>query len=144
MRVRSLTGIIPVLMVLVLGATASHLLHRPTRTETLLNMPELAAVLAALFLTNQLLNHVMRAGFHNEEAARRTRVLGLFLIFGLPVFTLVESLIRTARQADAEMFSWFGNWNIGGWPLIGGIVLLVFSTALRESAEMAADIEGTV
>ncbi|TWP47909.1 DUF2975 domain-containing protein [Lentzea tibetensis] len=144
MKARSLTGVIPVLMVVVLLSTLSQLLHGPSRTETLLNLPELAAALVALFLANQLLNHVTRTGFHNEEAARRTRVLGLFLIFGWPLFTLMESLIRTARQVDAETFSWFGSWHIGGWPFIGGVVLLVFSTALRESAEMAAEIEGTV
>ncbi|PSL51468.1 hypothetical protein B0I31_121101 [Saccharothrix carnea] len=104
---------------------------------------------AALLLLVLLLRDAARRGIYTTETATTVRHLGHYLLWVLPTVAMVESIARTtlvhaAVTFDAGFLAFFGEWEAPWWAVITGIALLSLAKIMRTSAEMRADLEGTV
>ncbi len=111
--------------------------------------PVSLAQAAALLLLVLLLRNAARHGVYTAETATGVRHLGHYLLWVLPTVAMVESIARTtlvhaAVTFDAGFMSFFGEWEAPWWAVITGMALLSLAKIMRTSAEMRADLEGTV
>ncbi|GAB3006537.1 hypothetical protein [Saccharothrix stipae] len=107
------------------------------------------AQLAALLLLVKLLRDAARHGIHTVGTAAGVHRLGHYLLWVLPAAAMVESVARTtlvhaAVTFDAGFLSFFGDWEAPWWAVITGLGLLSLAKIMWTSAEMRADLEGTV
>ncbi|MFE9746463.1 hypothetical protein ACFYOT_16305 [Saccharothrix saharensis] len=96
-----------------------------------------------------LLKRAAHDGVHTVDTAVRVRRLGHYLLWVILGATWVESIARTtlvhaAVTYDAGALSFFGEWDIPWWAVVTGAGLLTLAKIMRTSAEMRADLEGTV
>lgn len=96
-----------------------------------------------------VLKRAAREGVHNFDTAVRVRRLGHCVLWAIPGATLVESIARTTLvhagvTFDAGALVFFGEWDIPWWAVVTGAGLLTLAKIMRDSAEMRADLEGTV
>ncbi|MFD0206802.1 MULTISPECIES: hypothetical protein [Saccharothrix] len=104
---------------------------------------------AALLLLVLLLRNAARHGIYTAETAAGVRHLGHYLLWVLPTVAMVESIARTTLvhasvTFDAGFMAFFGEWEAPWWAVITGMALLSLAKIMRTSAEMRADLEGTV
>ncbi|MFI9006862.1 hypothetical protein ACIGNX_06495 [Actinosynnema sp. NPDC053489] len=117
--------------------------------SALTDAPTPLAQLAGLFLLVKLLRDAARDGIHTDGTAAGVHRLGLYLLWVLPAAAMVESIARTtlvhaAVTFDAGFLSFFGEWEAPWWAVVTGLALLSLAKILRTSAEMRAELEGTV
>ncbi|MFJ6675869.1 hypothetical protein ACIQMJ_32605 [Actinosynnema sp. NPDC091369] len=96
-----------------------------------------------------LIKHATHEGIHTVGTAVRVRRLGHCLVWAVLGATWVESIARTtlvhaAVTYDAGALSFFGEWDVPWWAVVTGAGLLTLAKIMRRSADMRADLEGTV
>lgn len=117
--------------------------------EFLQYAPSSFAYFGGLVLLMTMLNQATREGIHTFGTAAGVGHLGRYLLCVLPVATLLDSiahstLVHLAVTFDAGEFLFFGAWDVPWWAIITGTGLLSLAKIMRSSAEMRADLEGTV
>ena len=90
-----------------------------------------------------------RDGVYTAAFARLLLTLGWWLLAGGLVATMAQALAR--MDLLSRLVTWHVNW--GQWPAVWavswpvvwiGLGLIVFARIMRISAEMRADLEGTI
>ncbi|TQM80934.1 hypothetical protein FHX81_3289 [Saccharothrix saharensis] len=111
--------------------------------------PSWFAYAALFFLLMRLLERAFEEGIHTAATSDRLRRLGWFTLLALPLVTLVEALVRTLllRRAvtfDVPLGEFLFDWSVPWWAVVTGVGLLSLAKIMRTSADMRADLEGTV
>ena len=105
--------------------------------------------LGALYLAMRLARAAARDGVYTAAFAWLLLALGWWLLAGGLVATMAEALAR--MDLLSRLVTWHVDW--GQWPVVWsvswpvvwiGLGLIVFARIMRISAEMRADLEGTV
>ena len=105
--------------------------------------------LGALYLAMRLARAAARDGVYTAAFARLLLTLGWWLLAGGLVATMAQALAR--MDLLSRLVTWHVNW--GQWPAVWavswpvvwiGLGLIVFARIMRISAEMRADLEGTI
>lgn len=130
-----------------------YCLTEPTAGDRVLGVfdgaPSWFAYAALFFLLMRLLERASEEGIHTAATADRLRRLGWFTILVLPVVTLVEALVRTqllrhAVTFDVSVGEFVFDWSLPWWAVVTGVGLRSLAKIMRTSADMRADLEGTV
>jgi hypothetical protein len=105
--------------------------------------------LGALYLAMRLTRAAARDGVYTAQAARLVLILGWWLLAGGLVATVAEAFARV--NLLAQLVTWpvdWGQWPVAwsvSWPVVLiGLGLIIFARIMRVSADMRADLEGTV
>ena len=105
--------------------------------------------LGALYLAMRLTRAAARDGVYTARAARLVLILGWWLLAGGLVATVAEAFARV--NLLAQLVTWpvdWGQWPVAwsvSWPVVLiGLGLIIFARIMRVSADMRADLEGTV
>jgi hypothetical protein len=116
------------------------------------HLPSLLFFMGVMLLIRRTLGAAEANGIYTPATANRIRALGWFLIVGVFVVPVVETLARSGVMASrlpyANWTSGFHLWN-DVFPfsipvLLTGIGLITFARIMRIGAMMRADLEGTV
>jgi hypothetical protein len=105
--------------------------------------------LGALYLAMRLARAAARDGVYTTAFARLLLTLGWWLLAGGLVATMAEALAR--MDLLSRLVTWhvgWGQWPVAwsvSWPVVWiGLGLIIFARIMRISAEMRADLEGTI
>jgi hypothetical protein len=102
-----------------------------------------------LYLAMGLARTAARDGVYTAQAARLVLILGWWLLAGGLVATVTEAfarlnLIGLLVTWPVDWVHWPASWGVS-WPVEWfGLGLIVFARVMRVSADMRADLEGTV
>ncbi|MER5268963.1 DUF2975 domain-containing protein [Actinosynnema sp. NPDC002837] len=130
-----------------------YCLHDPGLPERVLGVLDGAltwfAYAVLFFLLMRLLERAASEGVHTAATADRLRRLGWFTLVAMPVVTSAEAVVRLLllRQAvtfDVPLVEFLFDWSVPWWAVVTGVGLLTLGKIMRTSAEMRADLEGTV
>ncbi|MCE6993205.1 hypothetical protein LZG04_00025 [Saccharothrix sp. S26] len=107
------------------------------------------AYVSTLLVLLLVLKRAAHEGVHTFDTAVRVRRLGHYLLWVVLGATCVASIARTtlvhaAVTYDAGTLAFFGEWDVPWWAVVTGAGLLTLAKIMRASAEMRADLEGTV
>jgi hypothetical protein len=127
-------------------------LSGPTNWERALYLVDIALPMASYALVFLLLMRLLERGtaegVHTVGTADRLRRLGWFTLVAVPVATLGAAAARlwllTAVLPDVDLTSLITEWDVPWWAVVTGVGLLALGKIMRTSAEMRADLEGTV
>jgi hypothetical protein len=104
--------------------------------------------LGALYLAMRLARTAARDGLYTARAARLVLILGWWLLAGGLVAPVAEAFARL--NLLGQLTAWHLNWahwpsSWGSGPVVFiGLGLIIFARFMRVSADMRADLEGTV
>ncbi|MFE9746464.1 hypothetical protein ACFYOT_16310 [Saccharothrix saharensis] len=130
-----------------------YCLAEPTAGDRALGVfdgaPSWFAYAALFFLLMRLLERASEEGIHTAATADRVRRLGWFTLLVLPGVTLVEAvvrlyLLRHAVTFDVSLVEFMFDWSVPWWAVVTGVGLGSLAKIMRTSADMRADLEGTV
>ena len=105
--------------------------------------------IGTLYLAMRLARTAARDGVYTAQAARLVLVLGWWLLAGELVATFAEGFARVDLLSQLVTWPvnwahWPASWSVS-WPVLFiGLGLIIFARVMRISAEMRADLEGTV
>jgi hypothetical protein len=105
--------------------------------------------LGALYLVMRLARAAARDGVYTAAFARLLLTLGWWLLAGGLVATMAQALARMNLLSQlvtwhVDWGQWPAAWSVS-WPVVWiGLGLIVFARIMRISAEMRADLEGTI
>jgi hypothetical protein len=127
-------------------------LSEPSGWERVLYLVDVALPMvsyAVLFLLlMRLLERGAVEGVHTVATADRLRRLGWFTLVAVPVATLGEAaariLVLAEVRPETDLTSLTAEWDVPWWAVVSGLGLLALGKIMRTSAEMRADLEGTV
>ncbi|QQQ77359.1 DUF2975 domain-containing protein [Saccharothrix sp. 6-C] len=127
-------------------------LSEPTTWERVLYLVDVALPMAGYALLFLLLMRLLERGavdgVHTAATADRLRRLGWFTLVAVPAVTLTEAAARLRLLApvlpEAGVTSLTAEWDVPWWAVVSGLGLLALGKIMRTSAEMRADLEGTV
>ncbi|MEV8440762.1 hypothetical protein AB0425_25575 [Actinosynnema sp. NPDC051121] len=103
---------------------------------------------AVFFLLLRLLERGAVEGVHTVVTADRLRRLGWFTLTVVPLATLggvaarIGLLTPVLPATDLWLLPY--EWDVPWWAVVTGVGLLSLAKIMRTSAEMSADLEGTV
>jgi len=101
-------------------------------------------VVAALWLLRQLLVSVRDGDPFTDANVRRLRVLGLILLAGVPLATLLASWCASELAGSAHLPSAGIQLSIPGGVVLGGLGTFVLAEVFAAGVRLRADLEGTV
>ena len=117
---------------------------------TLTLLPPGLLRVGALYLAMRLARTAAGDGVHTARAARLVLILGWWLLAGELVATFAEGFARV--NLLSQLTTWHVNW--AHWPASWGAApgpgfwvglgMIIFARVMRISADMRADLEGTV
>lgn len=127
-------------------------LTRPTTGQRVLYLVDIALPMASYALLFLLLMRLLERGavegVHTVATADRLRRLGWFTLVVVPAVALAVAAARirllTQVQVEADVTSLIAEWDVPWWAVVTGVGLLALGKIMRTSAEMRADLEGTV
>ena len=102
-----------------------------------------------LYLAMRLARTAARDGIYTAQAARLVLILGWWLLAGGLVAGIAEAfaqlnLLGLLVTWPVDWVHWPNSWGVS-WPVVWfGVGLIVFARVMRVSADMRADLEGTV
>jgi hypothetical protein len=112
-------------------------------------LPNAVLVLGLLYLVKRLARTAADDGVYTPKAARLVHILGWWLLVGSLVAAAAEALADVVLLG--QLVTWpvdWGQWTTAwtvSWPTFWfGLGLIIFARFMRVSAEMRADLEGTV
>lgn len=134
------------------AGSARVCLSRPTNWERVLYLVDVAVPMGAyavlFLLLMRLLERGAVEGVHTAATADRLRRLGWFTLVAVPTVTLAEAAARiqllTQLLPEVDLTSLTAEWDVPWWAVVTGVGLLTLGKIMRTSAEMRADLEGTV
>jgi len=101
-------------------------------------------IVAALWLLRQLLVSVRDGDPFSEENVRRLRVLGLIILAGVPLATLVASWCTSELAGSAHLPSAGIHLSIPGGVFVGGLGAFVLAEVFAVGVRLRVDLDGTV
>ncbi|MFE2757684.1 hypothetical protein ACFXGA_37350 [Actinosynnema sp. NPDC059335] len=108
----------------------------------------IASYAVLFFLLMRLLERGAVEGVHTGATADRLRRLGWFALVAVPAATLGEAAARIGLVAHVlpgvGASQLLFEWDVPWWAIGTGLGVLALSKIVRASAEMRADLEGTV
>jgi hypothetical protein len=112
-------------------------------------LPPALLRLGTLYLAMRLARSAARDGLYTVQAARLVLYLGWWLLAAGLVTTVAEAfarlhLIGLLVTWPVDWVHWPNSWGVS-WPVEWfGLGLIIFARVMRVSADMRADLEGTV
>jgi hypothetical protein len=116
---------------------------------TLTLLPSGLLRVGALYLTMRLARTAAGVGVYTVQAARLVLILGWWLLAGALVACIADGFARLNLLGKlvtwpVDWVHWPASWGVS-WPVFWvGLGLIIFARIMRVSADMRADLEGTV
>jgi hypothetical protein len=127
----------------------AHPTARQALAFTLTLLPPGLLRVGTLYLAMRLARTAARDGVYTVQAARLVLILGWWLLAGALIAAVAEGFARLNLLGQlvtwpVDWGHWPASWGVS-WPVVWfGLGLIIFARIMRVSADMRADLEGTV